>query len=107
MIKISIQEDPMSFTTSMWIWQENADHSIDIWKPIEVVTQHVTESDGTAIEPTLRLERRIAQEFMQGLADGLIAAGYRDKSISKDGEISRLERHLEDMRSIVIKKGVM
>ncbi len=53
-------------------------------------------------EPTIRIGATEAHQFLQGLADGLVDAGFRpDELKCKDSEIQVLRNHLEDMRTLV------
>ncbi len=55
------------------------------------------------MKPTLSFKRHQGNQFLSELSSALIASGYRDKVSDKDGEIKRMNNHLEDMRQIAFK----
>jgi len=57
-------------------------------------------------KPTLKLEHHRGRELLEALSKALVETGFRDKAVSKDGEIKRMENHLEDMRKIVFDETV-
>lgn len=71
-------------------------HPIDLTMTSSLVPWEV------APEPTIRIDRPMARQFLEGLADGLADAGYRPSELkAKDSELETLRAHLEDMRTLV------
>jgi len=57
-----------------------------------------------APEPTLRFSGHDATQFLQGLTDGLVEAGFKPNAIKiADEKVEAIQYHLEDMRSLVFK----
>ena len=55
-------------------------------------------------EPTLRFHGSDARQFLQGLAEGLVDAGFKPDELKVANErIKATEYHLEDMRKLVFK----
>ncbi len=53
-------------------------------------------------EPTIKVDRTVSHQFLQGLADGLADTGFRPNELkSKDKELEATKYHLEDMRKLV------
>ena len=74
---------------------------------IEPIDLKLTEidGDGSYNEPTFHFSVLYGDgdSFLKAFAQALTASGYRDQTIAQDGEIKRLESHLEDMRKISFK----
>jgi len=55
-------------------------------------------------EPTLRFNGNDAGQFLQGLADGLVEAGFKPDELKvADEKVEAIKYHLEDMRMLVFK----
>ncbi len=55
-------------------------------------------------EPTLRFVGHSAEQFLQGLTDGLVEAGFKPDAIKvSDERLKATDYHLEDMRALVFK----
>ena len=51
-------------------------------------------------EPTLRFHGNNAMQFLQGLADGLVEAGFRPDALKvSESELTAVKKHLEDARA--------
>jgi hypothetical protein len=98
-VRISKAED--RFGINIWIYDEK-DGYREIWEPIPIVVRKTPLDSCEYIEPTFKLDE--GTDFLQALSEALIEAGYRDKAVSKDGEISRLESHVSDLRIMLFKK---
>lgn len=54
-------------------------------------------------QPTIRIDRTQARQFLEGLATGLADAGFRpDELKAKDSELEAIRYHLEDMRTLAM-----
>lgn len=101
-IEIHIQDDFGRRSTEIFIYMKNeATGKMLKAKKMDLVFGEMLE--GEYIEPSLIFKYGEGQEFLHKLAQALITSGYRDKAISKDGEIKRMTDHLEDMRKIAFK----
>lgn len=70
--------------------------------PSTIIFREVSDKDiGSIIEPTFKFSYFEGTQFLQALAQALVDAGFRDAVVSKDGEIRRIENHLNDMRRLV------
>ena len=100
-IEIFIQRNVPRGTTEMFIISKgDSPKNRKLAKPMKLEFAPYKEGCGP-FEPSITIPDEIdAPGFLRALSEALIAAGYRDKAISKDGEINRIEKHLEDMRNI-------
>ncbi len=103
-MKVRIAHTPDRFGVDIWVYDENPDGSFDIWLPMILEVQHYASSPNEHIEPTFQFADTVGDGFLAALSEALIEAGYRDKAVSKDGEIMRMENHLNDMRKLVFKE---
>ena len=56
-------------------------------------------------EPTLRFNGHDSTQFLQGLTDGLVEAGFKPDAIKvADERVEAIKYHLEDMRKLVFKE---
>ena len=56
-------------------------------------------------EPTLRFQGNDAHQFLQGLTEGLVGAGFKpDELKASDKQVAAIKDHLEDMRLLVFKE---
>lgn len=103
--EIIIDKNYARMSTDIFIYSKDEQNKIlTIIEPITLVQRTLQQVDiGERMEPTLSFRRFEGEDFLNALAQALIDAGYRDKAVSKDGEIKRLESHLEDMRKISFK----
>jgi len=76
-------------------------------KPIELEFEATTPGTEAMLrEPTLKLDYYRGEELLQAIAKALVGAGFRDKAVSKDGEVKRMEDHLTDLRRLVFEKEI-
>jgi len=101
-IEVFIQDDLMRHGTGIFIYKvdESTGKALKA-KKMDIIFEDIDEAE--EMQPSLSFKYREGQEFLNGLSQALINSGYRDKSISKDGEIKRMNDHLEDMRKIAFK----
>ena len=102
---VILRHDPSFNGMQMWLVKMNSDNSREIVHPIDLTITHELKPELILPEPTIRFAGHDAQQFLQGLADGLVEAGFRpDVLKSQDKEIKAIGYHLEDMRALVFKK---
>ena len=103
-IEVFIQDDLMRHGTGIFIYKvDELTGKVLKAKKMDIVFEDVDSYDGLEMEPSLHFRYREGQEFLNGLSQALINSGFRDKTISQDGEIRRMNEHLEDMRKIAFK----
>jgi len=91
-------------STDIFIYsKDEIRQTITVLKPVEMIMEKMDESDPRSIEPSISFKDFQGDNFLQAFSEALIKCGYRDQTISKDGEIRRIENHLEDMRKITFK----
>lgn len=91
-------------STDVFIYsKDEVRQTITVLEPVEMIMKTMGNSDCMEIKPSLSFNDFQGDNFLEAFSEALIKCGYRDKSISKDGEIKRLESHLEDMRKISFK----
>lgn len=99
-MEVRIYQDMLSLTTSIAFLKKDHNGNDLIAKPMELVFEPLDETQH--VEPTLKLDRREANEFLQELSTALNEAGYRSTSIEGyKSEIAATNRHLDDMRKLV------
>ncbi len=104
MIEIRIWKDPGFGGTNIYIVDKKENGEMYLAKPVEFKFDFVPE--GTQYpEPTLKFAANFGNNFLNSMAEELVRAGYRDKAVSKDGEIKRMESHLADMRTLAFDKN--
>jgi len=99
-IKVHINRN-MSYAGLQIYITDQKDGKTFLAEPINLTFKEVDPLHSS--EATLQLGVYQGDELLNELAQALIDAGFRDKAISKDGEINRMESHLEDMRKIAFK----
>jgi len=105
MIKVKVQDDPEIAGTSVWIYDVAPDGSITVVCPVDLTIRKEYKPSNLSLEPTLRFSRAEGHDFLQGLAQALVANGYRpDELKSTDKQIEATKYHLEDMRRLVFNK---
>ena len=101
-IEVSILEDLLSRSVKIYIHQiDESTGKVFIAKKMDFIFEELEEN--VINEPSLHLKLQEGRNFLNNLSQALINSGFRDKSISKDGEIKRMTDHLEDMRKIAFK----
>ncbi len=102
MIKVYLNQ-PLGFIgLDIYIVDEDPENgTYRVAEPMELKFKNV---DLAGVDrPTLHLGRLDGPQFLSALSEALINAGFRDKAVSKDGEIKRMENHLADMQKIAFK----
>ena len=70
--------------------------------PINLEQRTEIEPAVTLPEPTLQFHGNDARQFLQGLAEGLVDAGFKPDEIKvADEKVKAINYHLEDMRRLV------
>ena len=91
-------------TVNLWIIHKERNGPRTIIEPINLLLRKEWGEGEIAPEPTIKFSGDIASDFLKGLADGLVAAGFRpDELKATDKEITAIKSHLEDMRTLVFK----
>lgn len=99
MIKVKTYSNWMTSTTDIAFIKEEGDKCY-VAEPMVFSFKEV--SLDAEIVPTLRIDKRMATQFLQELSNGLNQAGYRSENYEAyKSEITAVKAHLNDMRSIV------
>jgi len=102
MIEVRTHSDPFSGTTQI-AFMKYEGNRLYVAEPMQLVFKEVGETE--PIEPTLKIERRLADQILQELSNGLNKAGYRSELIEGYKlELGAVNKHLEDMRALVFKE---
>jgi len=105
MIKVKIEYDHAIAGMSLWIYDEDADGRITIVEPINLTLRKEYEPGVIAPEPTIRFGRSDGNDFLNGLCNALVEAGFKPDEIkSHNKETEAIKYHLEDMRKLVFDK---
>jgi hypothetical protein len=99
MLKVYIEDHLMTHKVNIWIIDERPEGPSFRVKPMKLIMESILD-DGSYMEPSLQLERRLGQQFLTELASALILSGYRDKTDDNKAEVKRLENHLQDMQKV-------
>ena len=104
-LKVLIYKNPETgMHTNVYIIDYNIDQKIkSVAQPVDLVWKDMPVGGIDKIEPTLVLPD-YKGDFLGALSQALIENGYRDKAVSKDGEIIRMESHIIDLRKIAFKQ---
>lgn len=98
-----MHQDVFSNETQIAIFKTDERGIRYICEPMTMVFKEINEG-ACIIEPTLKLSRIIANQFLQELSNALNVAGYRSTTVEGyKSEIASIKYHLEDMRKIVFK----
>lgn len=102
-MEIRIYQDMMTCQSHIAIFKKvNGDEYI--CKPF--VLEFEEFKQGYEVEPALKLDRQLANEFLQELSRSLNDSGYKnDNSEPALAELKATIKHLEDMRDLVFKNG--
>lgn len=88
---------------NLWLIKQNPDGSEVVVQPIDLTMVHSLEPFVETPEPTIRFHGSEATQFLQGLVDGLVAAGFRPDELKvADQTLAATKYHLEDMRKLVM-----
>jgi len=99
---VVLRYDESFATLNLWIVKQNGDGSREIVEPLDLTIRRDYVLGETTPEPTIRFDERHSKEFLQGLAEGLVNAGFRpDELKASDKQLEAVSYHLEDMRRIV------
>ncbi len=86
----------------IWFVKQNPDQSWVIVNPMDLSMTHEYEPATQFPEPTLRMTNVEGKQFLQGLAEALVQAGFRpDELKAHNKEMEATKYHLEDMRKLV------
>ena len=101
MIKVSMDYDPSIRGLRVWIIDERGSDSF-VARPTEL---RFEKTDPTLqIEPTFVFDRFKGEEFLQGLAEALVQAGFKPNEIrAHDKQVEAIKYHLEDMRKLALR----
>jgi len=104
MLKVHMWQDPQRAVLCIRLFEVDLHQRITkVYLPVEFKTETYPDGVplGEMLDPTFMFPSYEGNEFLQELSSALVASGFRDKAISKDGEIKRMEDHLQDMRRLV------
>ena len=86
----------------IWFVKQNPDRSWVVVNPMDLSMTSNYEPMATFPDPTLRMSGIEGRQFLQGLAEALVQAGFRpDELKAHDKEMEAVKYHLEDMRKLV------
>lgn len=94
--KIKIVDVGYKFERDMYIYYKMMDNKIGVLHGDTIETFN----SGDAIKPTLSLP----PEALQELANALDAIGFKPKEGFLEGKLQAIEKHLEDMRTLVFEE---
>jgi hypothetical protein len=103
--RIHIERQVHRSSYEIYILIDYPDGSIARVKPISLDFERILEpvDPSKVYEPSLEFPYKEGESFIKALAFALTESGFRDKTISQEGEIKRMNQHLEDMREISFK----
>jgi len=96
---VIVRYDESFAGVNVWLMKKEANREL-IVKPVDlsIVAEYV--QGYQAPEPTLRFYGNDARQFLQGLADGLVEAGFRPEALKVQGDVlTAVRAHLEDARA--------
>ncbi len=101
---VIIRHDEELAGTSIWLIEKRADGSEVVVQPVDLTMTHNLEPyEALPPEPTLKFNRNTGNQFLQGLAEALVDAGFRPKVLDTTSkELEAIKYHLEDMRTLVM-----
>ncbi len=97
-LSIYIERTPWADEVLIYIKGREANGKKFIVKPIPLVLEE-RQPDGKPLEPTIRLDGELGEQFMPALLKALAHYGLKTDA----GELASMKYHLEDMRSLVFK----
>lgn len=104
MLKVLVDRSPSHAAVYIYIVETDAnDRIIKQAKPLDIQMEDIPE-EMIELTPTFKFPLTRGAAFLEGLSKALQEIGFRDRVSNRDGEIKRLENHLEDMRTLVFKK---
>lgn len=99
-LKVHIEHDPRFRGTAIYLYGKDSRGEFII-EPINLVVKHY-ELGESLDKPTFIFSGRDGESFLQSLAEALVRIGFKpDELKAKDGEITAIKYHLEDMRQLV------
>ena len=103
-MKVAIRFDPEFQGLAIYMYGEDKNGSY-IVKPFDIEIEH-RDFRGEIVEPTMRLNETDGREFLNGLVNALVEAGFKPDEIqAHDKEVKALNYHLKDMRRLVFAKA--
>lgn len=98
---VVVRYDEAFASTNVWLVHKSEDREI-IVNPVDLTQTSQLHPGETPPEPTFSFRGHNAAQFLQGLADGLVEAGFKPDAIKvADKQVEALTYHLEDMRKLV------
>lgn len=99
--EVHISADPQFDGIKIWFVDRSDGHQ-QVAQPVNLTFEEYAE--GAVIPPTLTLNRWIADEFLQAMAEALDKRGVKVENEHKvHGQLEATKYHLEDMRKIALK----
>ena len=97
---VILRYDQVFDKMDLWIIHKARDGTRTTVKPIDLILQVDKWPGGQFIpEPTFRFTGPDARQFLQGLTEGLVAAGFRpDELKASDRELAAVKDHLQDTK---------
>ena len=87
----------------VWLLKHNADGSEIVVNPIDLSLTTNLEPGVMLPPPTFTFQGSEATQFLQGITEGLVAAGFRPDELKvSDQVLEATKYHLEDMRRLVM-----
>ena len=106
-MKIYITQNIWADRYDIHIFEEGYDNRRYVAKPMQLEFEEYKE--GTEVPPSLSISRIFGRStnFLQSLSDALAKCGYEPKTVEENrGELKATKYHLEDMRTLVLKKEI-
>ena len=104
MLKVLVDRSPSMAAVYIYIVETDAnDRIIKQAKPVDIKMEDIPD-EMIELTPTFKFPLSKGTSFLEGLSKALQEIGFRDKTSDRDGEIKRLEAHLDDMRTLVFRK---
>ena len=87
---------------NIWFVNKQGEREVVV-NPLDLTITSYMPSGETPL-PTIRIDRNMSHQFLEGLANGLVDAGFRpDELKAANKEMEAIKFHLEDMRKLVFK----
>jgi len=99
---VVIRHDEDIAGTSIWFIHKQGEQETVV-NPLAMTLTTTLAPNALPPLPSISIRRTEAHQFLQGLAEALVEAGFRpDELKAKEGELGAVRYHLEDMRLLVM-----
>ncbi len=102
---VILKHDPTWRGVNLWLVHKRADGTETVVNPVDLTLTQSIQPNIEPPEPTMKFNGSDAHQFLQGLVEGLVEAGFKpDELKASDKELTATKTHLSDMRAIVSSK---